>query len=184
MGHRDEMFRQMRSWLTEGFRVAVACDTQAELGTFRELLPEDIEPSIELVTLPISDGFILRDSSAGDIAFLVKKAAEHPQKTRKGKEFPRRRGAGLLGELQPGNYIVRREYGIGMFLGLRRVSVAGGDADCLEVVYRDGDKLLVPLEEIGQLQKYLRPRGRGPPAGQDRRHILEQEALQGKEEGP
>ncbi len=64
-------------------------------------------------------------------------------------------------ELQPGNYIVHGEYGIGMFLGLRRVSVAGGDADCLEVVYRDGDKLLVPLEEIGQLQKYLSP-GRGP----------------------
>lgn len=163
MGHREEMFRQMRSWLTDGFRVAVACDTQAELGTFRELLPEDLEPSIDLVTLPISDGFILRDSSAGDIAFLCERRL---LSTRRRPERVRNfRGGEVLAsweELQPGNYIVHGEYGIGMFLGLRRVSVAGGDADCLEVVYRDGDKLLVPLEEIGQLQKYLSPGGGAP----------------------
>ncbi len=163
MGHREEMFRQMRSWLNEGFRIAVACDTSAELGTFRALLPEDLSDSVDLVPLSISDGFIARDAPGGGIALLCERRL---LSTRRRPERVRRfRGGEVLAsweELQPGNFVVHEAYGIGRFTGLKRVSLETGDMDCLEVVYKDDDKLLVPLEQIGQLQKYLSPGGSAP----------------------
>ncbi len=163
MDHRDEMFRQIRYWRDNGFRIAVACDTNAELSSFRDLLPEDILEYAELEVISISDGFILRSDDGGGVAFLCERrllsTRRRPERVRK---F---RGGEILAsweELQPGNYIVHESYGIGQFLGLKRLSIADGDVDCLEVVYRDGDKLLVPLEQIGQVQKYLTPGGGNP----------------------
>lgn len=163
MGHHDEMFRQMRQWRDNGFRIAVACDSNAELNSFRNLLPEDLLELVELEVISISDGFVLQNDNGHGIAFLCERrllsTRRRPERVRK---F---RGGEILAsweELQPGNYIVHESYGIGQFLGLKRLSVADGDVDCLEVVYRDGDKLLVPLEQIGQIQKYLSPGGGNP----------------------
>ncbi|MCD6587627.1 MAG: transcription-repair coupling factor [Candidatus Fermentibacteraceae bacterium] len=162
MGHRDEMFRQMRQWRDSGFRIAVACDTGAESNSFRELLPEDIRKSVEVPVLSISDGFVMRNSGSA-IAFLCERrllsTRRRPERVRK---F---RGGETLAsweELQPGNYIVHEAYGIGQFLGLKQLTVADGDVDCLELVYRDGDRLMIPLEQIGQVQKYLTPGGGNP----------------------
>jgi len=163
MDHRNEMFRQIRHWRDNGFRIAVACDTSAELNSFRDLLQEDIVESVELEVLSISDGFVLRFENGGGVVFLCERrllsTRRRPERVRK---F---RGGETLAsweELHPGNYIVHESYGIGQFLGLKRLSIADGDVDCLEVVYRDGDKLLVPLEQIGQVQKYLTPGGGNP----------------------
>lgn len=163
MGHRDEMFRQMREWLGQNCRIAVACDTPAELGTFEELLPDDLADSVDLMVMSISDGFVLRRETHEGLVLLCERrllsTRRRPERVRK---F---RGGEVLTsweELQPGSYIVHEAYGIGRFLGLTRVTTGGGEADCLEVVYRDGDKLLVPLEQIGQVQKYLSP-GSGSP---------------------
>ncbi len=163
MGHRSEMFRQMREWLDQNCRIAVACDTPAELGTFEELLPEDLAESVDLTVLSISDGFVHRRESGQGIVLLCERrllsTRRRPERVRK---F---RGGEVLTsweELQPGSYIVHEAYGIGRFLGLTKVTTGGGESDCLEVVYRDGDKLLVPLEQIGQVQKYLSS-GSGSP---------------------
>lgn len=163
MDHRDEMFRQIREWRDNGFRIAVACDTQSELNTFRDLLPDDLHHHVELAVMPVSDGFVLQDSSGGGVALLCERkllsSRRRPERVRK---F---RGGETLAsweELQPGNYIVHESYGIGQFLGLKRLSLSEGDVDCLEVVYRDGDRLMVPLEQICQIQKYLTPGGGNP----------------------
>ncbi|MCP4647282.1 MAG: hypothetical protein GY852_06015, partial [bacterium] len=58
MGHRDEMFRQLRLWRDNGFRIAVACDANAELSSFYNLLPEDLAAVVELDITSISDGFV------------------------------------------------------------------------------------------------------------------------------
>ncbi|MCK5787027.1 MAG: transcription-repair coupling factor [Candidatus Sabulitectum sp.] len=163
MDHHGEMFRQIRQWRDSDLRVVIACDTNAEMSSFRDLLPEDLLEPVEMLVLSISDGFVLPRENGGGVAFLCERrllsTRRRPERVRK---F---RGGETLAsweELQPGNYIVHESYGIGQFIGLKRLSVADGDVDCLEVSYRDGDKLMVPLEQIGQIQKYLTPGGGNP----------------------
>ncbi len=56
--------------------------------------------------------------------------------------------------LQPGDLVVHVEHGIGRYDGLVTLEVAGAPHDCLRVLYAEGDKLFVPVENIEVLSRY------------------------------
>jgi len=57
-------------------------------------------------------------------------------------------------DLKQGDYVVHTEYGIGQFNGLQKIDVDGGPHDFIEIIYRDGDRLLVPVEDLNLVQKF------------------------------
>lgn len=57
-------------------------------------------------------------------------------------------------DLKSGDYVVHTGYGIGIFVGLIKVDVDGNHRECIEIHYKDGDKLLVPVETLNLVQKY------------------------------
>ena len=65
-------------------------------------------------------------------------------------------------DLGAGDYIVHTDYGIGVFEGLRRLEVEGHSREFIEIHYRDGDKLLVPVEDLNLVQKFSRVGGDAP----------------------
>ena len=66
-------------------------------------------------------------------------------------------------DLQAGDYVVHTDYGIGVFRGLQRVEVAGQGREFIELNYRDGDKLLVPVEDLNLVQKFSKAGPELPP---------------------
>jgi len=67
-----------------------------------------------------------------------------------------------LSELSVGDFVVHIDHGIGRYLGLKRLSLMGVEADFLDVVYQGSDRLYVPVEELGKVQKYIGSEGAGP----------------------
>ncbi|MGC8721591.1 MAG: transcription-repair coupling factor [Caldisericaceae bacterium] len=57
-------------------------------------------------------------------------------------------------ELADGDLVVHRDFGIGIFRGLIKLNT-DGTKEYLNVEYRDGEKLYVPLERIGFVEKYI-----------------------------
>ncbi len=57
-------------------------------------------------------------------------------------------------DLKAGDYIVHTDCGIGIFRGLIKLEVDGRKGDFIEIAYRDGDKLFVPVEDLNLVQKY------------------------------
>jgi len=57
-------------------------------------------------------------------------------------------------DLQEGDYVVHTDCGIGIFKGLIKLEVDGRKGDFIEIAYRDGDKLFVPVEDLNLVQKY------------------------------
>ncbi|MGA2361457.1 MAG: transcription-repair coupling factor [Candidatus Aminicenantales bacterium] len=57
-------------------------------------------------------------------------------------------------DLKAGDHVVHTDYGIGIFSGLQRVEVEGRGREFIEIFYRDGDKLLVPVEDLNLVQKF------------------------------
>ncbi len=57
-------------------------------------------------------------------------------------------------DLRAGDHVVHTDYGVGVFRGLRRVEVEGKGREFIELHYRDGDKLLVPVENLDLVQKF------------------------------
>jgi transcription-repair coupling factor (superfamily II helicase) len=66
-------------------------------------------------------------------------------------------------DLQAGDFVVHGDYGIGVFRGLRRVEVEGKGREFIELHYRDGDKLLVPVENLDLVQKFSKGGPEPPP---------------------
>ncbi len=66
-------------------------------------------------------------------------------------------------DLQAGDYVVHTDYGIGVFRGLRRVEVEGRGREFIELHYRDGDSLLVPVEDLDLVQKFSKAGPELPP---------------------
>jgi transcription-repair coupling factor (superfamily II helicase) len=59
-----------------------------------------------------------------------------------------------LGDLKVGDYVVHVDHGIGIYQGLRRLSVSGSARDFMLLTYQDEAKLYVPLERLDLVEKY------------------------------
>jgi transcription-repair coupling factor (superfamily II helicase) len=66
-------------------------------------------------------------------------------------------------DLQSGDYIVHNDYGVGMFRGLLKLDVDDKAREFIEIVYRDDDKLFVPVEDLNLVQKYSKVGESLPP---------------------
>ncbi len=59
-----------------------------------------------------------------------------------------------LRDLKLGDAVVHRDYGIGLFKGLKRVPVEGQDREFMEIGYAEDKTLLLPVERFDLVQKY------------------------------
>src|SRR6266540_1344969 len=59
-----------------------------------------------------------------------------------------------LRDLKLGDAVVHRDYGIGLFKGLKRVPVEGEDREFMEIGYAEEKTLLLPVERFDLVQKY------------------------------
>ena len=69
----------------------------------------------------------------------------------------RKNADAFLAELQAlsvGDLIVHTEHGIGKYLGLEPIAVGKSKHDCVELEYKGGDKLFIPVENIDVLSRY------------------------------
>jgi len=66
-------------------------------------------------------------------------------------------------DLRAGDHVVHSDYGIGVFCGLQRIEVEGKGREFIELHYRDGDKLLVPVEDLNLVQKFSKAGPELPP---------------------
>jgi transcription-repair coupling factor (superfamily II helicase) len=77
-----------------------------------------------------------------------------------------------ISDLKIKDAVVHTDHGIGIFLGIKRLSISpeewkkGGEkleADFLQLEYAGGDKLYVPLDALNRVQKYIGSEGSAPP---------------------
>ncbi|MCQ2896261.1 transcription-repair coupling factor [Helicobacter pylori] len=60
-----------------------------------------------------------------------------------------------LNELNPGEWVVHDDYGVGVFSQLVQHSVLGSKRDFLEIAYLGEDKLLLPVENLRLIARYV-----------------------------
>jgi len=75
-------------------------------------------------------------------------------------EFNKRKRSNLvLDELKKGDFVVHEAHGIGKFNGLKRMEVLGKTGEFAEVLYANDDKLLLPVENLDKIERYIAPGG-------------------------
>lgn len=68
----------------------------------------------------------------------------------------------LLDELNRGDYIVHSEYGIGIFEEITKASTFGGVKDFFKIRYFGDNHLLLPIEKLNLLSRYISATGKIP----------------------
>lgn len=58
-------------------------------------------------------------------------------------------------DIEPSDYVVHVEYGIGRYLGIERIRTKNGFGDHMVIEYKGGDKLFVPFRDLNKVQKYI-----------------------------
>jgi transcription-repair coupling factor (superfamily II helicase) len=57
-------------------------------------------------------------------------------------------------ELRIGDVVVHEDYGVGLLKDLETIAVESASRDAARLEYRDGDSVLVPMEDFGKLWRY------------------------------
>ncbi|MFP6264752.1 transcription-repair coupling factor [Helicobacter pylori] len=98
--------------------------------------------SMECVIAP----FVLNFKTSDGI-FISLNSFERKKKRQKSKL--------ALNELNPGEWVVHDDYGVGVFSQLVQHSVLGSKRDFLEIAYLGEDKLLLPVENLHLIARYV-----------------------------
>jgi len=65
----------------------------------------------------------------------------------------------LLDDLKKGDFVVHETHGIGKFNGLKQIEVLGKKGEFAEILYANDDKLLLPIENLDLIDRYIAPGG-------------------------
>jgi len=68
----------------------------------------------------------------------------------------------LLDELSVGDYVVHQEHGIGVFEKLTKERILGGYRDFIKIKYFGDNHLLLPIEKLDLLTRYISATGKTP----------------------
>ena len=90
---------------------------------------------------------------------------ERPQPRQQPRPFAETPEASY-GDLQPGDWVVHVDYGIGRFVGLVRRTLEGLEREFLCVEYKNGDQVFVPLHQADRLTRYVGPDASPPSPAQ------------------
>ncbi|MDQ2885434.1 MAG: transcription-repair coupling factor [Chloroflexota bacterium] len=63
--------------------------------------------------------------------------------------------ASFLSEVNPGDYVVHQEHGIGRFEGLVKMNLTGVEREYLLIHYAGTDKLYIPTDQLDRVTRYI-----------------------------
>lgn len=67
-----------------------------------------------------------------------------------------------LKELQPGDFVVHIDHGVGVFSGLQKVQQGGHTQEAVRILYKDNDILYVNINSLHKISKYTGKEGHVP----------------------
>jgi transcription-repair coupling factor (superfamily II helicase) len=159
-GELKRLRQALVKYLRDGYGTFILCDNSGQAKRLGELL-EDPPAGLEISVGALHGGFVF--PGAGLAVFT-----DHQifNRYRQRHRFWKFRGGAAISSysaLSPGDFVVHVDYGIGKYQGLHQIEVDGRRMDCLLILYRDDDRLYVPVDQLKRVQKYTGGDS-GPPS--------------------
>ena len=114
--------------------------------------PADVPPG----TVAVLEGHLTAGAEYPFARFAVftgRRPGQQPAKKARAKN----KGLASLTDIQPGDYVVHQNHGIGLYAGIQRLDLQGVVKDYLKIRYEKGDTLYVPVTQLDLLSRYTAP---------------------------
>jgi transcription-repair coupling factor (superfamily II helicase) len=165
----EGLVTRIRDWVGDGSRVVLVGRSSSQLDRLSFLLSGY---SIDFKIHPSLPDFVASGQEIGAVESQLQTGFIDPERryvfllvdqvlgTRKKRPSARASSAAsfnadlALLDLKPGDLVVHKEHGIGRYLGLKIMNFAGVPSELIEIEYKDGNKLFVPVTRLSLVQKY------------------------------
>ena len=141
----------------EGWRIFVFAESDAQALRIGELL-KDIKATV--LPLTLSSGF-----GIPELKILVIQENEIFGRRRRIPKSVKQVKSSIIDtfvELNPGDYVVHVNYGIGQFKGIERVKTLGHERDYINLLYAQDETVFIPIEQANLVQRYIGNEGEAP----------------------
>ena len=175
----DLLTKSLENYLQQGYKLYILADSQKQNQRLRDIFDEMAQhkkladgsevPSEPIPFTPIDKtlhgGFA--DNSLRICAFTDHQIFDRFHKYSLRSDAARNGKMALtmkeLQEMEPGDYIVHVDFGIGKFAGLVRVPVGNSYQEMIRIVYQNNDKVDVSIHSLYKISKYKRHDSEKPP---------------------
>jgi transcription-repair coupling factor (superfamily II helicase) len=146
---------QMKAQSAEGYTNHILSDNEKQLERLHDIF-EEIDPELQYQTVnrTIHEGFTDHDLKL--CFYTDHQIFERYHKFRFHDRFSKKESVSvkeLIG-LNPGDYVVHVDHGIGIFGGLEKIEVNGKIQEAIKLVYKDKDVLYVNIHSLHRITKY------------------------------
>ncbi|MDE0870968.1 MAG: transcription-repair coupling factor [Flavobacteriales bacterium] len=115
------------------------------------------------IPIELSQGFVDKDIRL--LVYTDHQLFERYHRFRLKEGFKKNKQALTLKELmalEPGDFVVHIDHGIGEFSGLQKIEVNGKEQEAIRLTYRGGDVLYVNIHSLHRISKYTSKEGTAP----------------------
>lgn len=169
----DLLQKDLKGWLDKGLHPLIMMGTADKAAGLSESLRGnglDMKFQNQLSLLPEKGGVVFTGSLTNGFYFwdqpwllITESDIFGMQKKRR---LARQKGKGpalnYFSDIKVGDYVVHDVQGIGRYMGVETIEIDGVHRDYLQLQYAKGDKLHVPVEQVGLLHKYVGNEGTPP----------------------
>lgn len=172
---------KIKSWLSNGMIILFFCPDREALQRMRHMLLSydmsvqtlsEHKSALEIISQWEGDSQLILLEGEISTSFIIpamnlvclSEEEIFVKKAPRRRVRPTREGYFLksFGDLKEGDFVVHTDFGIGVYRGLKKITVRKIENDFLVIEYSDGDKLYIPVNSLERIQRYLGPEGYVP----------------------
>ncbi|MBO5137302.1 MAG: transcription-repair coupling factor [Spirochaetaceae bacterium] len=159
-GNIQYLKESINSLLEEDWQIFIFADSQNQALRVKELLRDFQDSNLIILPETISSGFGIPEKKI--IAIQENEIFGRRKHIPKSVKHVKSTVIDTFVELNPGDFVVHVNYGIGLFKGIERVKALGNERDYIKLEYADEEIVFIPIEQVNLVQRYIGNEGLPP----------------------
>jgi transcription-repair coupling factor (superfamily II helicase) len=159
----DLLIKDLKAWDAKKFGIFIFAENPRQLERLHSIFTDlKAEVPFTPVPVPIHEGFIDEDLKV--VCYTDHQVFQRYHKYKVKQAYNRNKALTLkaLRELQPGDYVVHIDHGVGVYSGLQKMDIGGRMQEAVRILYKDGDLLYVNINSLHKISKYTGKEGHVP----------------------
>ena len=125
---------------------------------------EDLKAEVKFqpIAVDIHSGFVDKDLNVACYTDHQIFERFHRYRLRKGFSKEQAVNLKMIREMQPGDYVVHIDHGVGKYSGLEKIDINGHTQESVRLIYQNNDLLYVSINSLHKISKYVGKDGTPP----------------------
>ncbi|WP_336515270.1 transcription-repair coupling factor [Pollutibacter soli] len=159
----DLLIKDLKGWEQKNFATFIFAENPKQLERLHSIFT-DLNQQINFTPIPVAihEGFIDEDLKV--VCYTDHQVFQRYHKYKVKQAYNKSKALTIraLKELQPGDYVVHIDHGVGVYSGLQKMDIGGKYQEAVRILYKDNDILYVNINSLHKISRYTGKEGHVP----------------------